>query len=106
MVGFVFQCQLESGRLSFEKTYLPIPFSSLRRGAMSTVQDIKSAISKLSLEERAELISELCGWTDDDWDRQMKSDVAAGKFAPLNRAAEAAHASEQTRSIDAILREP
>jgi hypothetical protein len=24
----------------------------------------------LSLEERAEITAELCGWTDDDWDRQ------------------------------------
>ena len=51
---------------------------------MSTVQEIKSAIERLSLEERAELIADLCGWTDDDWDRQMKADARAGKFATLN----------------------
>ena len=73
---------------------------------MSTVQEIKSAIARLSLEERAELISELCGWADDDWDRQMKSDAAAGKFDALNRDADVAHASGQTRPIDDIVGKP
>jgi hypothetical protein len=35
---------------------------------MSTVEEIKTAIGRLSLEERAEITAELCGWTDDDWD--------------------------------------
>jgi hypothetical protein len=52
---------------------------------MSTIEEIKSAIAKLSLEQRAEIIAELCGGTDDDWDRQMKADAAAGKFDALNR---------------------
>lgn len=55
---------------------------------MSTVAEIKSAIEQLSIEERAELIADLCGWTDDDWDRQMKADAAAGKFASINREAD------------------
>lgn len=54
---------------------------------MSTVEEVKAALGKLTLEERAEVLSELCGWTDDDWDRQMKADAAAGKFAALNREA-------------------
>jgi hypothetical protein len=74
--------------------------------AMNTVQEIKSAIANLSLEERAELISELCGWAHDEWDRQMKSDTAAGKFAVVNRDAETAPASGQTRPLQDILREP
>lgn len=48
---------------------------------MSTIEEIKTAIRRLSLEEQAELTAELCGWTDDDWDRQMKADAAAGKFS-------------------------
>jgi hypothetical protein len=55
-----------------------------------TVQEIKTAINQLSLAERAEVIAELCGWSDDDWDRQMKADAAAGKFAKFNREAESA----------------
>ena len=54
---------------------------------MSTVQEIKTAISKLSLEERAEIMAELCNWKDDDWDRQMKADAASGKFQTLNEEA-------------------
>ena len=72
---------------------------------MNAVHEIKLAIAKLSLEERAELISELCGWADDEWDRQMKSDTEAGKFAVLNRDAEAAHASGQTQPLRDILSE-
>ena len=51
---------------------------------MSTVQEIKSAIQQLPLKERAALVAELCGWTDDDWDRRMKANAEAGKFAALN----------------------
>ena len=89
-----------------EKAGLPRPRSKLCSDSMSTVQEIKSAIAKLSLEEQAELISELCGKVDDDWDRQMKIDSAAGKFAALNHDAEAAHASGQTRPLEDIPGEP
>jgi len=73
---------------------------------MSTVESIRAAIKKLSVEERAEITAELCGWTDDDWDRQMKADGAAGKFASLNREADAAHAGGETQPLDSLLREP
>jgi hypothetical protein len=73
---------------------------------MSTVEEIKTAISRLSLEERAELTADLCGWADDDWDRQMKADAAAGKFASLNRDADATHTAGQTVPLDDVLREP
>jgi hypothetical protein len=65
--------------IPFAKTGSPAQFSR-----MSTVQEIKSAIEHLDLEARAQLIAELCGWSDDDWDRQMKADAAAGKFTALN----------------------
>jgi len=70
---------------------------------MSTVQDIKSAIERLPLEERAALVAELCGWTDDDWDRQMKRDAAAGKFAALNEDATSTYQAGQTKPLDDIL---
>ena len=60
---------------------------------MSTVEEIKSAISRLSLEERAEMLAEFCGWAEDDWDRQMKADAVAGKLDSINRAADAAYAA-------------
>lgn len=73
---------------------------------MSTVEEVKAALAKLTLEERAGILSELCGWTDDGWDRQMKADAAADKFATLNRETDTAHATGQTRPLDDILREP
>jgi hypothetical protein len=72
--------------------------------AMS-VAEIKTAISKLSLEERAEMLAELCGWADDDWDRQMKADAANDKFGALNDSAEAAYTTGQTLPLDNIHRE-
>jgi len=50
---------------------------------VSTVEEIKAAIANLTLEERAEVARSLHGWEDDDWDRQMKNDLAAGKLNSL-----------------------
>jgi len=47
---------------------------------MTTVEEIKAAISKLSLSDRAEVAKALHGWTDDEWDLQMKRDAESGKF--------------------------
>jgi hypothetical protein len=43
-----------------------------------SVEQIKDAIEQLSFEERAELAAWLHGWQDDEWDEQIKRDVAAG----------------------------
>jgi hypothetical protein len=84
-----------------------IPFAITRtptqRFAVSTAQEIKSAIEQLPLAERAALIADLCGWAEDDWDRQMKADAAAGKFAALNEDAATAYRSGQTQPLDDIL---
>jgi hypothetical protein len=45
---------------------------------MSTVAEIKAAVSNLSLSERAEFAKWFNDWTDDDWDRQMAADFAPG----------------------------
>ncbi|MGI8602789.1 MAG: hypothetical protein ACR2OZ_07285 [Verrucomicrobiales bacterium] len=70
-----------------------------------TVEEIKAAIPSLTLEERAEIMAELCAGADDDWDRQMKRDAAAGKFDALNREADAAHAAGKTIPLVDVLRE-
>ena len=72
---------------------------------MNTVQEIKTAIANLPLEERAELVSDLCGWADDDWDRQMKAEAGAGSFSALNREADAAHQAGQTLPLSDLLGE-
>jgi hypothetical protein len=45
-----------------------------------SLDQIKEAIGQLSLEERAALAAWLHGWKDDEWDEQMKQDIAAGKL--------------------------
>jgi len=47
--------------------------------------EIQSAIEQLSFEERAKLAGWLHGWKDDEWDEQMKRDVANGKFDDVVR---------------------
>ena len=72
---------------------------------MSTVAEIKAAIDRLSLEERCELEALLHPFQDDDWDKQMKCDAAAGKFGALHDAAAAEHAAGKTIPLTDILRE-
>jgi hypothetical protein len=45
-----------------------------------SVQEIKDAVQSLSLEERAEVAACLHSWTDDEWDEQMKRDLASGRL--------------------------
>ena len=56
---------------------------------MSTVDEIKQAASALSVDEREELLEFLLD-ADDDWDRQMAKDAAAGKLDSLVDEAQAA----------------
>ena len=53
-----------------------------------TETEIKEAISALTEPERCELHAWLQNWPDDDWDRQMKADAAAGRLDRLVREAE------------------
>ena len=72
---------------------------------MSTVAEIYTAIQELSLQERCELEALLHPFEDDDWDKQMKRDAAAGKFGALHDAADAEHAAGKTIPLTDILRE-
>ena len=51
---------------------------------MSTVYEIKQAITKLAPEAYAELMSELMDFADDKWDAQMKTDAASGRLDLLD----------------------
>jgi hypothetical protein len=53
-----------------------------------SVEQIKTAIERLSFEERAELAAWFHGWKDDEWDEQMKRDVADGKLDDILREVE------------------
>lgn len=52
---------------------------------MTKVDQIKSELQSLSDSERNEIHEWLLRreWTDDDWDRQMRADAAAGKLNKL-----------------------
>ena len=69
---------------------------------MSTVAEIKAAIDQLTLQERCELEALLHPFEDDDWDRQMKRDAAAGKFDALNREAETEAKAGRLIDLDTI----
>ena len=45
-----------------------------------SLAEIKTAIEQLSFEQRAELAAWLHGWKDDEWDEEMKRDIADGKL--------------------------
>src|SRR5437868_6883406 len=53
-----------------------------------SLAEIKTAIEQLSFEERAELAAWLHGWNDDEWDEQMKRDIASGKLDDVLREVE------------------
>jgi hypothetical protein len=50
--------------------------------------EIKNAIEQLSFEQRADLAAWFHGWKDDDWDEQMKRDIATGKLDSVLREVE------------------
>jgi len=70
---------------------------------MSTVAEIKKAIDRLAPQDYCELMSVLHPFEDDDWDRQMKADDAAGKFAAMNEKAEQEYAAGRTRPLSDII---
>jgi chromatin segregation and condensation protein Rec8/ScpA/Scc1 (kleisin family) len=67
----------------------------------STVAEIKTAMDHFTFEERCELMALLN--PDDDWDREMRADAAAGKFDQLVDEAEAERRAGTLREISQIL---
>jgi hypothetical protein len=53
-----------------------------------SLAEIKTAIEQLSFEERAQLAAWLHRWKDDEWDEQMKRDVAEGRLDDVLREVE------------------
>jgi hypothetical protein len=63
------------------------------------VQEIKEAVRHLSLEERAEVAACLHSWNDDEWDEQMKHDLAAGKLDKVLAGVDADIAENKIRGM-------
>jgi hypothetical protein len=66
---------------------------------MFTVEEIKTAIEKLSLPERGRLERWLHGWTDDDWDRQISADAKNGHLDKILRQVDADIESGNLREL-------
>jgi hypothetical protein len=66
---------------------------------MSTVEEIKTAIEKLTLTERGRLERWLHGWTDDEWDRQISADAKNGQLDELLRQVDAEIESGNLREL-------
>ena len=64
-----------------------------------SLAEIKSAIEQLSFVQRAELAAWLHGWKDDEWDEQMKRDIASGKLDDVLREVEEDIKSGRTREM-------
>ena len=87
MRGFDQPASLKLNHLKLNTAAAAFPFASicvhswfLLISRLVTIDQIKEAIGQLSLAERAQLAAWLHGWKDDDWDEQMKRDIASGKL--------------------------
>ena len=72
---------------------------------MTTLLEIKAAIEKLSPRDYAELMAMLHAPVDDDWDRQMMADAAAGRLDRRVEIARADIAAGRSRPLDELLAE-
>jgi hypothetical protein len=70
---------------------------------VSTVVEIKEAIARLSAEEYAELMADLMDFPDDDWDRAMKTDAAAGRLDFIDRQVARAAEGDRLVPLDSVL---
>ena len=72
---------------------------------MTTLLEIKAAIEKLSPRDYAELMALLHPPVDDDWDRQIKADAAAGRLDRLVEEGRDDIAAGRCRPLDELLAE-
>ncbi|MEM9976720.1 MAG: hypothetical protein AAF808_03740 [Cyanobacteria bacterium P01_D01_bin.2] len=70
---------------------------------MTTLLEIATAIQELPEGDVRELSVWLQNYLDERWDRQLESDVAAGKLDQLIANAEADIAANNVREMDEVL---
>jgi UTP:GlnB (protein PII) uridylyltransferase len=73
---------------------------------MTPLSEIEAAIQKLPEEEVRHLATWLEDYLNELWDRQIETDLAAGKLDALIAQAEADIAANQVRELDEILYNP
>jgi hypothetical protein len=72
---------------------------------MTSLLEIKAAIDRLSPQEYCELMAMLHPAVDDDWDRQIAADVAAGRLDGLIAEAKADIEAGRTVPLETVLNE-
>lgn len=73
--------------------------------SMTSLVEIKAAIDRLSPREYCELMAMLHPSTDDEWDRRIVADVAAGRLDGLISGAKADIEAGLTVPLETILEE-
>ena len=73
--------------------------------SMTSLLEIKAAIDRLSPQEYCELMTMLHPAVDDDWDRQIAADVAAGRLDGLISEARADIEAGRTVPLETVLDE-
>jgi hypothetical protein len=64
-----------------------------------SVEEIEKAITKLSPEERAKFRAWWQTFDGDEWDRQIESDLKAGRFDAMADEAVAEHKAGRSRKL-------
>lgn len=93
------------GRSAHAYKTLPLAEGAGYDVTMTTLLEIKAAIDRLSPREYAELMAMLHPATDDDWDRQIAADAAAGRLDHLVAEARADIAAGHCRPLEDLLAE-
>jgi hypothetical protein len=71
-------------------------------GLDMSLAEIKTAIEQLSFEERAQLVAWLHGWKDNEWDEEMKRDIAEGRLDNVLREVEDDIAAGRSATCDLL----
>ena len=72
---------------------------------MTTLTEIKAAIDRLTPQEYCELMAMLHPSLDDEWDRQMAADLAAGRLDGIIAAAREEIEAGRTIPLESVLAE-
>jgi hypothetical protein len=70
---------------------------------MTALKKIETAIQQLSKNEVLQLVQWLDNYLDDEWDKQIETDLAEGKLDQLIAKAEADINAKKVKNIDEVL---
>ena len=70
---------------------------------MKSLLEIEASIKQLPISDARKLAGWLNEYLDDDWDRQMKADIAAGKLDQLIAKVKSDIKANRVRDLDEVL---